>query len=84
MFYFTEKSDCGPDEFVCGDGSCISMDWVCDGVTDCANLMDEQNCSMFIDCKIRNYLSVFNKNVWMEITMIKTQIFQFCMLYLKN
>jgi len=35
---------CQPGDFVCGDGSCISADWECDGENDCAGGEDEAEC----------------------------------------
>ena len=32
---------CPPDEFMCGDGTCIPKIWACDGVDDCVNGTDE-------------------------------------------
>ena len=36
---------CNDTEFTCGDGSCISIDRVCDQIYDCfSDFLDEQNC----------------------------------------
>ena len=32
---------CPPDEFMCGDGTCVTKAWACDGVEDCLNGTDE-------------------------------------------
>ena len=32
---------CGPDQFECGIGECVSEDVVCDGERDCSNGRDE-------------------------------------------
>ena len=39
---FTER--CGPHEFRCRNEMCVSADFVCDGVDDCADNSDEMAC----------------------------------------
>ncbi|CAG2250885.1 Transmembrane protease serine 4,Transmembrane protease serine 6,Trypsin-1,Coagulation factor XI,Transmembrane protease serine 2,Serine protease 27,Plasminogen,Serine protease 55,CUB and peptidase domain-containing protein 1,Plasma kallikrein,Trypsin-2,Prostasin,Tryptase gamma,Trypsin-3,Chymotrypsin-like elastase family member 2A,Anionic trypsin,Trypsin,Anionic trypsin-2,Chymotrypsin-like elastase family member 1,Cationic trypsin,Tryptase delta,Trypsin-10,Transmembrane protease serine 11C,Transmembrane prot len=34
------------EEFDCLNGVCVSFQWVCDGENDCANLQDEENCTV--------------------------------------
>lgn len=36
-----EGTPCGPDDFFCNSGECISQEWVCDGFNDCADGSDE-------------------------------------------
>ncbi|XP_078055284.1 membrane frizzled-related protein [Mustelus asterias] len=36
---------CSPHEFVCTNGQCEAMQWVCDGWNDCSDGSDEVNCS---------------------------------------
>ena len=38
-------SECGEDEFKCGNGMCIDIDWKCDGDQDCVDAEDEIQCS---------------------------------------
>lgn len=38
---------CSPQEFLCGDGTCISSSFRCDGDTDCIDNSDEANCGKF-------------------------------------
>jgi len=40
----TESPTCGPDEFACGDGSCIDRRDVCDNLPDCVDGSDEVDC----------------------------------------
>ena len=35
---------CGGGEFQCGSGECIQASWYCDGITDCGDGSDENNC----------------------------------------
>ncbi|XP_031146449.1 basement membrane-specific heparan sulfate proteoglycan core protein isoform X15 [Sander lucioperca] len=35
---------CMPDEFRCGDGTCILMEYLCDNRPDCRDMSDETNC----------------------------------------
>lgn len=40
---------CAEQQYRCQDGSkCISSDWLCDGIADCLDQSDEQNCSGWI------------------------------------
>ena len=36
--------ECGWDEWNCGYGHCVPMDYVCDGEWDCEDGSDETNC----------------------------------------
>ncbi|XP_072042791.1 uncharacterized protein [Amphiura filiformis] len=36
-----EAATCPPDEFLCGDGTCVSKDWACDGFESCSDGSDE-------------------------------------------
>uniref|UniRef100_A0A3Q2QD42 Heparan sulfate proteoglycan 2 n=1 Tax=Fundulus heteroclitus TaxID=8078 RepID=A0A3Q2QD42_FUNHE len=40
----TVTRQCMADEFRCGDGTCILMEYVCDNRPDCRDLSDETNC----------------------------------------
>ena len=42
--WFCFSGVCREDEFTCGDGRCIELGRVCDGVSDCRNDLDETNC----------------------------------------
>ncbi|XP_035997428.1 basement membrane-specific heparan sulfate proteoglycan core protein isoform X6 [Fundulus heteroclitus] len=42
----TVTRQCMADEFRCGDGTCILMEYVCDNRPDCRDLSDENNCDM--------------------------------------
>ncbi|CAL1527036.1 unnamed protein product [Lymnaea stagnalis] len=42
--YFKRQVTCGPNEFQCGDGQCVSLDWFCDTDRDCADGADEAHC----------------------------------------
>lgn len=45
MFYIgTAVSTCRPDEFRCGDGSCIHGNRQCNQVYDCKDISDELGC----------------------------------------
>jgi len=37
--------ECEEDEFKCGNGMCIDIDWKCDGDQDCVDAEDEIQCS---------------------------------------
>ena len=36
--------ECGEAEWRCGDGLCVSASAECDGVEDCSDASDEENC----------------------------------------
>lgn len=36
---------CNADELQCSAHECVPLAWVCDGVRDCKNNVDEKNCS---------------------------------------
>ncbi|XP_041975463.1 atrial natriuretic peptide-converting enzyme-like isoform X2 [Aricia agestis] len=46
------RSPCLSREMACGDGSCISRDWICDGTKDCPSGEDEASCSL---CETNEY-----------------------------
>ena len=37
--------ECDEDEFKCGNGMCIDIDWKCDGDQDCVDAEDEIQCN---------------------------------------
>ena len=39
---------CTFDEYTCLDGTCVNMDYVCDGISDCNDRSDELNCQSII------------------------------------
>ena len=39
-------SSCSEDQLSCGDGSCLPLSSKCDGVVDCGDELDEQNCHL--------------------------------------
>ena len=41
---------CLDDEYECNDGECISSLWECDGIVDCVDEEDEQECSKSVSC----------------------------------
>lgn len=45
-------STCRPDEFRCSDGTCINLVKECDGVRDCVDNSDENNCRKFSFSKV--------------------------------
>lgn len=42
------KLKCKDDNFKCGDGTCITQKWVCDGDLDCADGGSDERVSDFI------------------------------------
>lgn len=38
------SGSCGRDEYRCADGTCIANEFLCDGLTDCADQADEEGC----------------------------------------
>ena len=43
--FWSLVSDCGLYESVCSsDDTCVLSEWFCDGVGDCAEAEDEENC----------------------------------------
>lgn len=52
------RSPCFERELTCGDGSCISRDWICDGHRDCPNGEDEASCVLCSRDEFR-YIIIF-------------------------
>ena len=46
--YLTDDMICPLDEFVCNNLQCVPYFLVCNGVDDCGDGTDEQNCNGFI------------------------------------
>ncbi|KOB73623.1 Uncharacterized protein OBRU01_10394 [Operophtera brumata] len=47
------RTPCYPEEFECGDQSCVSKDWICDGTQDCPGGEDETSCDVCDKNKFR-------------------------------
>ena len=41
-------SHCHRDEFTCSNGKCVNIDQRCDGITQCVDGSDEQNCRLVV------------------------------------
>ena len=44
VLIFKDALACDAGEMLCGDGSCISLSWKCDGEFDCDDQSDEKDC----------------------------------------
>ena len=45
LYYICEKDACAAEDFRCWDGStCVNNRWLCDGLSDCGDGSDEDNC----------------------------------------
>ncbi|MEQ2268197.1 hypothetical protein XENORESO_017102, partial [Xenotaenia resolanae] len=42
------KRPCMADEYRCGDGTCIPMEYLCDNRPDCTDMSDETSCEMSV------------------------------------
>ncbi|XP_023179041.2 low-density lipoprotein receptor-like isoform X5 [Drosophila hydei] len=51
---------CRPDQFQCGDRSCVAGHLTCNGQTDCADGSDERDCKLAAPVKTCNATSQFN------------------------
>ncbi len=45
MFLSRSTEECEEDEKQCSDGTCITVDYLCDGIVDCSTGEDEEGCS---------------------------------------
>ena len=45
ILFKTANRTCSDEEYTCGDGTCVSGLWLCDGDVDCTDGSDEDNCS---------------------------------------
>ena len=43
-YFFSVVVVCNIDHFVCDNGGCVSVDFVCDDTNDCGDNSDEQDC----------------------------------------
>ena len=46
ILIISASQSCGPKEFRCNDGGCITQDWTCDGSVDCQDGSDEHDCGI--------------------------------------
>lgn len=69
--WFFSAYQCGEDQFVCGDQTCIPVNWRCDGDNDCDDQSDEQNCRKYFDLMIMVYWSSWIPHVllWPNIPL---------------
>ncbi|XP_069748526.1 enteropeptidase [Narcine bancroftii] len=68
-YHLGQPAPCPPNQYLCGDGQCLTMDKLCDGHQNCRDGTDEEHCVRLFNGSLRNdgVMQFKVKNEWCSV-----------------